>query len=64
MPHQKMKFEFDGGKQMQDIIVVNQKPYTVVRLLGHGKGGYSYLFIFSRIPGKTVCAKANSSRTL
>ena len=43
MPHQKMKFEFDGGKQMQDIIVVNQKPYTVVRLLGHGKGGYSYL---------------------
>ena len=43
MPHQKMKFEFDGGKQMQDIIVVNQKPYAVVRLLGHGKGGYSYL---------------------
>lgn len=22
---------------------VNGKPYTVVRLLGHGKGGYSYL---------------------
>ncbi|HKM35186.1 MAG TPA: hypothetical protein VJY54_10645 [Lachnospiraceae bacterium] len=28
---------------MQDTIFVNQKPYTVVRLLGHGKGGYSYL---------------------
>ena len=28
---------------MQDTIVVNQKQYTVVRLLGHGKGGYSYL---------------------
>ena len=28
---------------MQDTIVVNQKQYTVIRLLGHGKGGYSYL---------------------
>ena len=28
---------------MQDSIVVNQKQYTVIRLLGHGKGGYSYL---------------------
>ena len=22
---------------------INRKPYTVIRLLGHGKGGYSYL---------------------
>lgn len=28
---------------MQKTIVVNQNKYTVVRLLGHGKGGYSYL---------------------
>ena len=28
---------------MMDSIVVNQKQYTVIRLLGHGKGGYSYL---------------------
>ena len=28
---------------MQETIVVNQKEYTVLRLLGHGKGGYSYL---------------------
>ena len=28
---------------MQDTIVVNQKQYTLIRLLGHGKGGYSYL---------------------
>ena len=28
---------------MQDSIVVNQKQYTLIRLLGHGKGGYSYL---------------------
>lgn len=24
-------------------ICVNKKPYAVIRLLGHGKGGYSYL---------------------
>ena len=28
---------------MQDNIIVNQKAYRVIRLLGHGKGGYSYL---------------------
>jgi tRNA A-37 threonylcarbamoyl transferase component Bud32 len=28
---------------MQDNIIVNQKAYGVIRLLGHGKGGYSYL---------------------
>ena len=37
------KLEFDGGKLMQETFVVNQKQYTVIRLLGHGKGGYSYL---------------------
>ncbi len=26
-----------------EIITVNQKAYNVIRLLGHGKGGYSYL---------------------
>lgn len=28
---------------MQDIMSVNQKEYEIVKLLGHGKGGYSYL---------------------
>lgn len=28
---------------MQDIIIVNQIEYRIVKLLGHGKGGYSYL---------------------
>ena len=28
---------------MQEIMKVNQKEYTIVKLLGHGKGGYSYL---------------------
>ena len=37
------KLEFYGGKLMQETFVVNQKQYTVIRLLGHGKGGYSYL---------------------
>ena len=37
------KLEFDGGKLMQETFFVNQKQYTVIRLLGHGKGGYSYL---------------------
>ena len=37
------KLEFDGGKLMQETFVVNQKQYRVIRLLGHGKGGYSYL---------------------
>ena len=37
------KLEFDGGKRMQETFVVNQKQYRVIRLLGHGKGGYSYL---------------------
>ena len=37
------KLEFNGGKLMQETFVVNQKQYKVIRLLGHGKGGYSYL---------------------
>ena len=28
---------------MQDIMDVNQIEYRIIRLLGHGKGGYSYL---------------------
>lgn len=28
---------------MPEVICVNNKPFEVVRLLGHGKGGYSYL---------------------
>ena len=28
---------------MQDTMIVNQTAYRVIRLLGHGKGGYSYL---------------------
>ncbi len=28
---------------MVDLITVNQAQYKVIRLLGHGKGGYSYL---------------------
>ena len=29
--------------KMQDVILVNQAEYRTVQLLGHGKGGYSYL---------------------
>ena len=28
---------------MQDIMNVNEKEYKILKLLGHGKGGYSYL---------------------
>ena len=28
---------------MQDVMSVNQTEYKIVKLLGHGKGGYSYL---------------------
>ena len=28
---------------MSNIITVNGKEYTIIKLLGHGKGGYSYL---------------------
>ena len=28
---------------METILYVNQTPYTITKLLGHGKGGYSYL---------------------
>ena len=28
---------------MEEFLTVNGRPYRVVRLLGHGKGGYSYL---------------------
>ena len=28
---------------MQDTLSVNQREYRIVKLLGHGKGGYSYL---------------------
>ena len=37
------KFEFWVGTIMQNIMNVNQIEYTIVKLLGHGKGGYSYL---------------------
>ena len=37
------KFEFARGSEMMDIVAVNQVTYKVIRLLGHGKGGYSYL---------------------
>lgn len=26
---------------MQDVMSVNQKEYEIVKLLGHGKGGYA-----------------------
>ena len=29
--------------QCNEIVNVNQKSYKIIRLLGHGKGGYSYL---------------------
>ena len=32
-----------GAGNMMDKIAVNQTAYNVIRLLGHGKGGYSYL---------------------
>ena len=28
---------------MEEILTVCGRPYRVIRLLGHGKGGYSYL---------------------
>ena len=28
---------------MQEVMSVNQKEYEIVKLLGHGKDGYSYL---------------------
>lgn len=28
---------------MQNMMSVNRVEYTVIKLLGHGKGGYSYL---------------------
>ena len=28
---------------MADLLTVNSIPYTIIRLLGRGKGGYSYL---------------------
>ena len=29
-----------GGTIMQDVMNVNKKEYKIVKLLGHGKGGY------------------------
>ncbi len=37
---------------MEKTMVVNQKEYKIVRLLGHGKGGYSYLACRSEDVGK------------
>ena len=31
------------NRDMQKSMTVNQKEYAIVKLLGHGKGGYSYL---------------------
>ena len=28
---------------MNDTVIVNDRSYVIIRLLGHGKGGYSYL---------------------
>ena len=28
---------------MEIVLTVNEKPFRVLRFLGHGKGGYSYL---------------------
>ena len=28
---------------MQNVMSVNQIEYKIIKLLGHGKGGYSYL---------------------
>ncbi|MBQ3156667.1 MAG: hypothetical protein IJB81_07035 [Clostridia bacterium] len=39
---------------MQDILTVNHTPYRIIRLLGHGKGGYSYL---AESQGKQVVVK-------
>ena len=33
----------DNEKTMQDRMFVNQSEYKIIRLLGRGKGGYSYL---------------------
>ena len=33
---------------MQDVMNVNQKEDKIVKLLGHGNGGYSYLAIKSK----------------
>ena len=39
-----MSLPFDPSRvQSGDTLTVNSKPFTVVRLLGRGKGGYSYL---------------------
>lgn len=35
--------ESDGETMMQDRMFVNEIEYQIIRLLGHGKGGYSYL---------------------
>lgn len=29
--------------QCNEKVIVNQKAYKLIKLLGHGKGGYSYL---------------------
>jgi len=32
-----------GGAVMERVMVVNGREYKIIKLLGHGKGGYSYL---------------------
>lgn len=39
----KQKFEGGEGTDMEKTMTVNQTEYGITRLLGHGKGGYSYL---------------------
>jgi len=39
---------------VEDVMVVNGREYEIVRLLGHGKGGYSYL---AKITGEPVVLK-------
>ena len=34
-----------GEDNLNEVVVVNGIKYDVIRLLGHGKGGYSYLIL-------------------
>lgn len=43
---------------MNSTITVNDKTFEIVKLLGKGKGGYSYL---ATLDGKKICCKADPS---
>lgn len=40
---------------MQNTMTVNQTEYTVIKLLGRGKGGYSYLAEKDGKAGMELC---------